>query len=143
MTWGEIQINTLKKMFVNDEPIDVNSLKELKNNEDYKVFLNNMPMVANEGIQRIYKYAYPKYEKQSDGTYKKIVPEKITENTTNDYEFKMIEEACIILPLYMASQLYKDDDITLATTYRNEFETELAELTTNIENQNVDVIYEM
>ena len=55
----------------------------------------------------------------------------------------MIEEACIILPLYMASQLYKDDDITLATTYRNEFETELAELTTNIENQNVDVIYEM
>ena len=28
----------------------------------------------------------------------------------------------VLLPLYMASQLYKDDDITLATMYRNEFE---------------------
>ena len=31
-------------------------------------------------------------------------------------------EVAVLLPLYMASQLYKDDDITLATMYRNEFE---------------------
>lgn len=143
MTWGEIQVITLQKMFVNDEPIDVNSLKELKNNEDYKVFLNSMPAVANEGIKRIYKYAYPKYEKQQDGTYTKIIPEKITENTDNSYELELEEDACVILPLYMASELYKDDDITLSTVYRNEFETELSELSTNIESQDINVIYEM
>ena len=31
-------------------------------------------------------------------------------------------EVAAILPLYMASQLYKDDDNAIATVYRNEFE---------------------
>ena len=32
---------------------------------------------------------------------------------------------CAIVPLYLASELYKDDDISLSTSYRNQFETEL------------------
>ncbi len=143
MKWGEIQIIALQKMFVNDETIDINSLNELRNNDDYKLFLNSMPAVANEGIRRIYKYAYPKYEKQNDGTYKKIEPEVITADTDPQYELKMIEEACVILPLYIASELYKDDDITLATVYRNEFENELSELAMNIETNDIDIVFRM
>lgn len=142
MTWGEIKVITLQKMFVNDDIIEVEALKELKNNDDYKVFLGNMPSVANEGIRRIYQYAYNHYKKENN-EYTKVVPEKITDLTPDNYEFSMDEECCVILPLYIASELYKDDDITLATVYRNEFETALAELQLNIETPQVEVVYEM
>jgi hypothetical protein len=38
------------------------------------------------------------------------------------------DDVVVLLPLYIASQLYKDDDISTATVYRNEFETARAEL---------------
>ena len=40
----------------------------------------------------------------------------------DDYELNVPPEVAVILPLYMASQLYKDDDNGIATSYRNEFE---------------------
>lgn len=49
-------------------------------------------------------------------------PIKIDEETDDDDELDLPEEVAVILPLYIASQLYKDDDIALATQYRNEFE---------------------
>lgn len=54
--------------------------------------------------------------------------EKIEEDTDNDTELQLYDEVAVILPLYIASQLYKDDDIALATMYRNEFETALQNL---------------
>ena len=48
-----------------------------------------------------------------------------TEETTDDDEFNIDPEIAVIIPLYMASQLYKDDDISIATVYRNEFEVAL------------------
>lgn len=53
---------------------------------------------------------------------------KIEEETSNDEELQLYDEIAVILPLYIASQLYKDDDIALATMYRNEFETALQNL---------------
>lgn len=50
-------------------------------------------------------------------------PTKIEEDTDDDEVINLPEEVAVILPLYIASQLYKDDDIALATVYRNEFET--------------------
>ncbi len=50
-------------------------------------------------------------------------PDKIDEETDDDDEINLPDEVAVILPLYIASQLYKDDDIALATQYRNEFET--------------------
>lgn len=50
-------------------------------------------------------------------------PIKITDETDDDDEIELPDEVAVILPLYIASQLYKDDDIALATQYRNEFET--------------------
>jgi hypothetical protein len=57
-------------------------------------------------------------------TYK-AYPAKITLNTQDSYKFTIPSEMIAILPLYIVSQLYKDDDIAQATQYRNEFEIEL------------------
>jgi len=54
--------------------------------------------------------------------YYKAYPEQITQETEDDYVLELDPEVAAILPLYMASQLYKDDDNAIATVYRNEFE---------------------
>lgn len=52
-------------------------------------------------------------------------PPIITDETEDDFEIDYNIEVLILLPLYIASQLYKEDDIQMATVYRNEFETGL------------------
>lgn len=54
--------------------------------------------------------------------YYKAYPGEITLSTPDDYDMSLDPEVAAILPLYMASQLYKDDDNAIATVYRNEFE---------------------
>lgn len=54
--------------------------------------------------------------------YYRAYPEQITAETDDDYELPIDPEVFVLLPLYMASQLYKDDDNGIATAYRNEFE---------------------
>lgn len=49
-------------------------------------------------------------------------PQRITLETEDDYEMSLDPEVADLLPLYMASQIYKDDDLGIATQYRNEFE---------------------
>lgn len=46
-------------------------------------------------------------------------------DTPDETEIPLEVDCCVLLPLYIASQLYKDDDNSLATIYRNEFETGL------------------
>lgn len=64
--------------------------------------------------------------------YYNALPEVITIATEDDYELPLDREVVTLLPLYMASQLYKDDDISLATQYRNEFEVAFERLQLNI-----------
>ena len=54
--------------------------------------------------------------------YYNAYPASITHKTLDEYELPLDPEVAVLLPLYMASQLYKDDDAGIATTYRNEFE---------------------
>lgn len=54
--------------------------------------------------------------------YYNAYPQKITASTADNYELQLDSEAAVLLPLYMASQLYKDEDSGIATMYRNEFE---------------------
>lgn len=54
--------------------------------------------------------------------YYRAYPEQITAETADDYELPIDNEIFALLPLYIASQLYKDDDNGIATSYRNEFE---------------------
>lgn len=58
-------------------------------------------------------------------TYK-AYPDKITNDTSDSYKFTMPSEMVALLPLFIASELYKDDDVTVATLYRNQFETSLS-----------------
>ena len=60
-------------------------------------------------------------------TYK-AYPDKITLDTDDNYKFKMPAEMIALLPLYIASELYKDDDISVATIYRNQFELSISNL---------------
>lgn len=57
-------------------------------------------------------------------TYK-AYPEKITAETDDSYVFDMPAEMAVLIPTYIASELYKDDDISIATVYRNQFEVAL------------------
>ena len=49
-------------------------------------------------------------------------PTNITRDTPGSYELPLDPEVACLVPLYMASQLYKDDDAGLSTVWRNEFE---------------------
>ena len=54
--------------------------------------------------------------------YYKAYPQEITLETPDDEVLTLDPEVEALLPLYMASQLYKDDDAGISTVYRNEFE---------------------
>lgn len=60
--------------------------------------------------------------------YYNAYPGLITAETPEDYVLEVDKEVAALLPLYIASQLYKDDDNGIATTYRNEFEVGLEAL---------------
>ena len=143
MTWGEIQIIALQKMFAKDEPTEVESFNTLKNDDDCKWYLSAMPAVANEAIQRLKPYVQNIYEYDSTiQKYNKKTVDKIDGTTKDDYIINYPEDACVLIPLYIASQLYKDDDISQATAYRNEFEIGLQDLICNIENQeSIEEVY--
>ena len=49
-------------------------------------------------------------------------PQQITLETPDTEVLSLDPEVAALIPLYMASQLYKDDDNAIATVYRNEFE---------------------
>lgn len=60
--------------------------------------------------------------------YYNAYPGQIDYETADDYVLDIDKEVADLLPLYIASQLYKDDDNGIATTYRNEFEVGLESL---------------
>lgn len=60
--------------------------------------------------------------------YYKAFPEMITASTEDDYVFPISDDFLLLLPLYIASELYKEDDLAIATSYRNEFEVEVSRL---------------
>ena len=65
------------------------------------------------------------FDRETPGNYivyYNALPVTITIATEDDYELPLDKEVAAILPLYMASQLFKEDDISIATQYRNEFE---------------------
>lgn len=143
MTWGEVQIISLQKMFAKDEPIEVKDLDTLKEDDDCKWYLSAMPAVCNEAVQRLKPYIQDTYKyNEETKEYEKTSIDKIESQTSSDYKFEIPEDACVLIPLYIASQLYKDDDISQATAYRNEFEVALQDLLVNIENQeSIEEVY--
>lgn len=73
--------------------------------------------------------------RDTPGNYKiyyKAYPQMITNETGDDVELALDPEVEALLPLYMASQLYKDDDLGMATQYRNEFEVAFERLADSV-----------
>lgn len=71
-----------------------------------------LPVVP-DGTYTVYYYAYPA---------------PLTAATPDSQVLALHPEATVLLPLYMASQLYKDDDAGLAVLYRQEFDVGLETL---------------
>lgn len=55
-------------------------------------------------------------------------PQVITRETPDSEEIDLAPEAVVLLPLYMAAELYKEDDLAVATVLRNEYEDGLEKL---------------
>lgn len=180
MTWGEIQIESLKKMFLNKEVLTITKLDEYKQDKKYKTYLDAMPQACNEAINYIInlepiirveelektsendkydlKELISDYKKFHDisseysvmwtmltkniiringwtqgniDIYYEAYPKKITNDTTATTKIDLEESFARIIPLYIAGELYKDDDLTLSTMYMNEFMTNLSTMVNN------------
>lgn len=172
MTWGEIQIESLKKMFLNNESLSVNKLSDYMNEKKYKTYLYAMPQACNEAINfivsklgsnestfelekedTIYYDLSKKIEdfRMIKGIYSnmpvswkilnkntiiidnwqgekilvsyEVKPTIINSDTDTNFVIEIASEYANLIPLYIAGELYKDDDLTLSTMYMNEFMT--------------------
>lgn len=165
MNWGEIQIESLKKMFLNNDNLNVSDLEVYKTNKKYKTYLFAMPQACNEAIRyinnlipnvksytltiteervnlsrKIYDFkslknviTNTKWTMEAkdvikfDSNYGEAIiyyeayPNLIYSNTSSKEELDVNQDCVIYIPLYIAAELYKDDDLTLSTVYMNEF----------------------
>lgn len=188
MTWGEIQIESLKKMFLNNDELKVDDLETYKTNKKYKTYLYAMPQACNEAINYIinlipviksYELTIDKERidlstlindfkcvqniittrkwnmetnsvikfDEANGTaiiYYEANP-KIIDSYTEASESIGINKDCVrYIPLYIAAELYKDDDLTLSTVYMNEFMNNIgtiANRTSFVVNNSINPIY--
>lgn len=190
MTWGEIQIESLKKMFLNNDDLKVEKLNEYKDDKKYKTYLFAMPQACNEAIEYICnleplvksyelvvekeKYdlseliddfkgvenviSNSKWEMESQNVlkvdrnsgkitiYYEAYPELVSSTTLANKKIEISRECVRYIPLYIAGQLYKDDDLTLATMYMNEFVNNINLITgriKNVVNNKIIPIYQM
>ena len=91
-----------------DGNIYLNTTDYYRESDHILILPSNRP-----GMYTIYYHAYPV---------------QITEETEDDYVLPIDPDVAVLLPLYMASQLYMDDDLAIATTLRNQFEVGLDSL---------------
>lgn len=165
MNWGEIQTESLKKMFLNNDDLSIEKLEEYKQSKKYKTYLFAMPQACNEAIRyisnllpviksyelEVKKERYDlseliedfksidsiitnkKWYMETDNVlnidkeaknviiYYEANPIMVDANTTNDTKLNINKDCLQYIPLYIAGELYKDDDLTLSTVYMNEF----------------------
>ncbi|MCQ2439436.1 MAG: hypothetical protein MJ074_06715 [Oscillospiraceae bacterium] len=55
-------------------------------------------------------------------------PQTITQETPDEEELDLPQEAAALVPLYIAAELYKEDELAMATMFRNEFEDGLGKM---------------
>lgn len=132
-----IYLDLASSEYVNDTPTDFefNIAEYCEDNEitDYMyteviqhttVLADNLLFIEQDGILYIDKRFISGRNFNIVIKYR-AYPEIFTNETEFDTIIKLPYNICSIVPLYLASELYKDDDISLATSYRNQFETEL------------------
>lgn len=182
MNWGQIQIESLKKMFLNNENLDINNLETYKADKKYKTYLFAMPQACNEAINYIlengkpliksyklkYKESTNKYNlSQSIPNFKRLYQivydgsnnptwrvegnnilvvdnwnsdsgditiyyesfhDLIKNSSSSSTMIDLDNDLATLIPLYIAGELYKDDDVQLSTIYMNEFITNVSNI---------------
>lgn len=182
MNWGQIQIESLKKMFLNNEELEISKLDDYKQNKKYKTYLYAMPQACNEAINYIIENGKPliksyklKYKENTtkynlnqlipnfkriyqivfngdkkpefyvEGNNYLVVPEWkkedgeftiyyesyhdiILSSSSVSTDIELDNQLVSLIPLYIAGELYKDDDIQLSTIYMNEFVTSVSNI---------------
>lgn len=91
LTWGEIQITSIQKMFLNNTIVSVADLPTMKTDNKYKIYFNAMPQAANEGLMLLMKKSRPHF-KQYKFTQFPIVnllgdTTRVCQHTTEDISF--------------------------------------------------------
>lgn len=182
MNWGQIQIESLKKMFLNNDNLEVSKLNEYKQDKKYKTYLYAMPQACNEAInyilengkalvkdyklkckgnikkynlnqiipnfKRLYQIVYDGVNKpewyvegnnilvvsnwnEQDGNitiYYESYHDLISSSTPSSSTIDLDNQLVTLIPLYIAGELYKDDDVQLSTMYMNEFITNVSNI---------------
>jgi len=82
-------------------------------------FMGEKTFCINGLISGVFKVPYIAY------------PQIITQETDGNEAIRLPENLCGIIPYYMASELYLEDDSGLCVGWRNKFETELREFVIN------------
>ena len=117
----ERTVVSANKMYINllefaPDLFNVNTAAVTLNEEPFsrfELYGNTLIMEPALGTLSLVYYAYPALLKP---------------DSLDDTEIPLDVDAAVMIPLYIASELYKDDDNSLATMYRNQFETGLESL---------------
>lgn len=83
--------------------------------EEYRVVGDNTLVLPGD-IEGVYTVIYKAY------------PAQVSRDTEDETVLDVSEECASLVPIYMAAELYKDDDLALATVLRNEYEDGLQKI---------------
>ena len=107
-------------------------LKELFAKDNYKQFYNiNTEYPVEWELLTRNLILINEWKQGKIDIYFEIYPNKITGTTATSTELELEEEFVRLIPLYIAGELYKDDDLTLSTMYMTEFMTNLNSMIDN------------
>jgi hypothetical protein len=104
--------------------------------DDFRSFTDEIYIQTDKGRQRIYGYVteadcvlvLPAWLEGEIVVYYNPLPQIIPQNVSDDEVIRLLPMASTLLPLYIASQLFKDDDMRQAVQLRNEFEIGLSRM---------------
>lgn len=108
--------------------------------DDFRSFTDEVYIQTDKGRERLYGYVteaasvlvLPAWIEGEITVYYNPLPQYISQYISDDEEIRLLPMASTLLPLYIASQLFKDDDMRLAVQLRNEFEAGLARMSSLI-----------
>lgn len=83
--------------------------------EEYRVLGDDLLVLPGD-VAGVYTVIYKAY------------PAQVSRETADETELDVNEECASLVPIYMAAELYKDDDLALATVLRNEYEDGLQKI---------------
>ncbi|MEA4816199.1 MAG: hypothetical protein VB120_05000 [Lachnospiraceae bacterium] len=109
----------IKKYSLRDLCSDFYSLKEnhvyFKDDENY-YRTRDFSLEAND------IFVLPSDKQGTWTLYYNAYTTSVDKNTPDNFELALDDEVAVLIPLYIASQLYKDDDFAQSIQFRNEFE---------------------